>query len=127
MDEKEIKDIMEKVNRFLSRQLWMDFEIIEYSKQSMKIIGSIDISALPVMELIFEDVFFASTVFNWATDTRKTVISLLEGKDAKAVNMNYRVEQGYHIIKIAPEDYPEEFGCIFGVKKIYFNLLHPEK
>ena len=33
MDEKEIKDIMEKVNRFLSRQLWMDFEIIEYSKQ----------------------------------------------------------------------------------------------
>lgn len=123
MSEKEVKDIIRAVNIFLSQQLWMDFEIIEYSGQFLRIIGSIDITALPVMELVFEDVYFVSAVFNWKTNTGRTVVSLLEGKDAKVVNLKYRVEQGYHIIKITPEDYPEEFGCIFGIKKIYFNLL----
>ncbi len=123
MSEKEVKDIIRAVNIFLSQQLWMDFEIIEYSGQFLRIIGSIDITAVPVMELVFEDVYFVSAVFNWKTNTDRTVVSLLEGKDAKVVNLKYRVEQGYHIIKITPEDYPEEFGCIFGIKKIYFNLL----
>lgn len=122
MSEKEVKDIIRAVNIFLSQQLWMDFEIIEYSGQFLRIIGSIDITAVPVMELVFEDVYFVSAVFNWKTNTDRTVVSLLEGKDAKVVNLKYRVEQGYHIIKITPEDYPEEFGCIFGIKKIYFNF-----
>lgn len=123
MEENEIIEVLEQLNDYLKEQLWMDFEIIEYSKTELKIIGSIDISNKPNIELIFKDVFFVSTPFNWKTDTRKKVGMLLSGEEAKKINLKYQVEQGYHIIKIQPEDYPEEFGCLFGVKGASFNVL----
>lgn len=123
MEKCEIKSVLKEVNNFLTGQLWMDFEIIEFSKNVLKIIGSIDISASPTMELIFEDVYFVSSPFNWKTDTSKTVISLLDGEEAKGINLKFQVEQGYHVIKIWPEDYPENFGCIFGVKNVFFKVL----
>ncbi|WP_417129420.1 hypothetical protein [Ruthenibacterium lactatiformans] len=123
MEKKEIESVLKEVNDYLSEQLWMDFEIIQYSKNSLKVIGSIDISDVPTMELIFEDVYFISAPFNWKTDTSKTVISLLHGEEAKRINLKFRVEQGYHIIKIQAEDYPKNFGCLFGVKHIFFRIL----
>ena len=123
MEELKIKEVLDEVNNYLSGQLWMDFEIIEYSKNMLKIIGSIDISASPTMELIFKDVFFLAAPFNWTTDTSKKVISLLTGEEAKKINLKFHVEQGYHIIKIKPEDAIEDDGCLFGVKSVYFRLM----
>ena len=123
MKENEIKEVLRRFNQYLNEQLWMDFELIEFSRGELKIIGSIDISNKPNIELIFNDVFFASTPFNWKTDTSKKVAMLLSGEEAKKVNLKYQVEQGYHIIKIQPEDYPEDFGCLFGVKSVYFRVL----
>jgi len=37
--------------------------------------------------------------------------------------MRYHVEQGYHLIKFKAKDYPDDFGCIFGVKEIIFKKL----
>lgn len=121
--ETEIEEVIKRINEFLQEQLWMDFEIIEYSKLCLKIIGSIDISNAPTMELILRDVFFISAPLNWQTDTSKNVITLLKDEDAKKINLQFQVEQGYHIIKIDPEDYPSSFGCLFGVKELFFNLL----
>ena len=123
MEENEIRDVLEQFNDYLKEQLWMDFEIIEYSKTELRIIGSIDISNKPNIELIFKDVFFVSAPFNWKTDTSKKVGMLLSGEEAKKINLKYQVEQGYHIIKIQPDDYPEKFGCLFGVKEARFNVL----
>lgn len=123
MKDNEIREVLERFNRYLRNHLWMDFELIEYSKTELRIIGSIDISDKPNIELIFSDVFFVSTPFNWKTDTSKEVGVLLSGEEAKKVNLKYQVEEGYHIIKIQPEDYPEEFGCLFGVKAVNFNIL----
>ena len=70
----------------------MDFEIIEYSRYKLRIIGSIDISAAPNIEIVFKDVFFASTVFNWKTDTSCNIISLLKGDEARKINIKFQVK-----------------------------------
>lgn len=123
MTKQEIKKVVDEVNEYLSNKLWMDFEVVEYSKYELKIIGSLDISAMPNIEIILKDVFFASTVFEWETDTSQQVLFLIEGSDAKELNMRFRVEQGYHLIKFKAEDYPDPFGCIFGAKEILFQKL----
>ncbi len=123
MTHQQIKTVIDEINKYLNKQLWMDFEIIEYSKYVLRIIGSLDISAMPNIEITFKDVFFASAVFEWQTDTSQQVLFLIEGSEARELNMKFRVEQGYHLIRFKAEDYPDNFGCIFGVKEILFKKL----
>ena len=123
MTHQQIKTVIDEINKYLNKQLWMDFEIIEYSKYVLRIIGSLDISAMPNIEITFKDVFFTSTVFDWQTDTSQQVLFLIEGSEARELNMKFRVEQGYHLIRFKAEDYPDNFGCIFGVKEILFKKL----
>ena len=73
MKENEIKEVLGRVTQYLNEQLWMDFELIEFSRGELKIIGSIDISTKPNIELVFNDVFLASTPFNQKTDTSKMI------------------------------------------------------
>ena len=114
MTEQEIKIVVHQINDYLSEQLWMDFEIAEYSKYVMRIIGCLDFSGQPNLEIIFHDVFFASAVFAWTTDTARQVVELIEGEEARQINMKFHVEQGYHLIRFQAEDYPDACGCIFG-------------
>lgn len=121
MTKQEIKNVLVEINEYLETQLWMDFEIIEYSRYALKIIGSLDISFAPNIEIIFKDVFFASTIFNWKTDTSHEIVSIIEGDEARKINMEFQVEQGYHLVKFQAEDYPDDFGCIFGIKEVMFR------
>lgn len=123
MSEQEIKNVLDQINEYLETQLWMDFEIIEYSRYMLRIIGSLDISSAPDIEIIFKDIFFMSTVFNWKTDTSREAISLIEGDEAKKTNIKFRVEQGYYLVKFQAEDYPNNFGCIFGIREVIFRKL----
>lgn len=121
MTEQEVKIVIDEINEYLKKQLWMDFEVIEYSKYILRIIGSLDISIMPNIEIIMKDIFFASTVFNWETDTSQQVLALVEGSEARKLNMKFCVEQGYHLIKFKTENYPNTFECLFGVKEILFK------
>lgn len=85
----------------------MDFEVIEYSNCVLKIIGSLDISAMPNIEIILKNVSFVSTVFNWETDTSQQALVLVVGSERMQLNMRFHVEQGYHLIKFKAECYPD--------------------
>ena len=121
MTEQEIENVLTKINEYLESQLWMDFEIIEYSRYKLRIIGSIDISSAPNIEIVFKDVFFASAVFNWKTSCK--IISLVKGDEARKINIKFQVEQGYHLVKFQAEDYSYNFGCLFGIKEVQFKEL----
>ena len=112
MTEQEIKIVVHQINDYLSEQLWMDFEIAEYSKYVMRISGCLDFSGQPNLEIILHDVFFASAVFAWTTDTARQAVELIEGEEARQINMKFHVEQGY----------PDTCGCIFGVKEMVLEL-----
>ena len=38
MKENEIKEVLGRFNQYLNEQLWMDFELIEFSRGELKII-----------------------------------------------------------------------------------------
>lgn len=57
MTEQEVKTVIDEMNEYLNKQLWMDFEVIEYSKYALRMIGSLDSSALPDIEIIMKDIF----------------------------------------------------------------------
>ena len=59
MSEQEIKNVLDQINEYLETQLWMDFEIIEYSRYMLRIIGSLDISSVPDIEIIFSVCFLS--------------------------------------------------------------------
>lgn len=123
MTKQEIKNVLAEINGYLETQPWMDFEVIEYSRNVLKMIGSLDISSSPDIEIVFKDIFFVSTVFNWKTDTSRKAISLMEGDGARKINIKFQVEQGYHLVRFQAEDYPDDLGCIFGIKEVTFRKL----
>ncbi|GIO67640.1 hypothetical protein [Paenibacillus cookii] len=122
METLETKKVVEDINTFIRSQLWLDFEVLQYDKQKLTIIGSIDISNMHDIEIVFEDIFFVSLPIEWKTDTSRQVLSILEGEKAIILNKKFQVEQGYSIFAFAPEDYPDDFGCYVCAKKITFNL-----
>lgn len=123
MNINELINIVNKINTFITQGLWLDFEVNQYKNSKLKIIGGIDLLYSPDIEINFEDVFFVSLPFAWKSDTKKEVFQLLEDENARTVNIMYKVEQGYHIFKFTPEDYPADFGCLIGAKSISYNIL----
>ncbi|MFF2482313.1 hypothetical protein [Paenibacillus sp. NPDC058071] len=123
MEISEITKVVEDINKFIRNQPWLDFEVLQYDKQKLTIIGCIDISNLHDIEIVFEDIFFVSLPIEWKTDTSRPVLSVLEREKAIILNKKFKVEQGHSIFAFAPEDYPDDFGCYVSAKKIAFKLI----
>lgn len=123
MNISDVKSIVVKINNFIQQDLWLDFEVNQYSKNILKLNGGIDLLYSPDIEICFEDVFFISLPMEWKSDTKKTVFQLLEHESAKTVNIKYKVEQGYYIFKFTPEDYPNNFECLIGAKSISYTII----
>lgn len=122
MNKTDSQSVVEDINIFLQKELWFDFEVIRYHDRKLTIIGSIDPSSHHAIEIYFEDIFFVSLPMEWKTDTTKTILSILEGNDAIKLNKRFQVEIGYHIFRFAPEDYPEDFGCLIAAREISYTL-----
>lgn len=122
METIEVKKIIAEITDHICKQLWMDFEITQYSKNKLIVAGIIDPSS-PIhnIEICFEYVFFISLPLEWKTDTSSCILELLEGENAYLINRQFQVEQGYHIFKFTPEDYPNTFGCLIGAKRIAYK------
>lgn len=120
MNRNEIQKVVEDINHYVQAQLWLDFEISQYQSGKLNVIGSIDPSSAPDIEICFEDIFFISLPMEWKTDTSASVLVLLERDEAFSINKKFQVEQGYHLFKFIPEYYPDEFGCLIAAKKISF-------
>ena len=122
MDIVKVKITIEEINNFIREKMWLDFEVRNFDKYKLTLTGSIDISTVHDIEIIFEDVSFVSMPFEWKTDTSKTVLVFVEGEEATAINRRFQVEKGYHIFKFIPEDFPEDFGCYLGAKSITYQI-----
>jgi hypothetical protein len=84
------------------------------------IAGSKDLSYCHNLEIIFTDVFFASTFFNgWQSDTSKPVIELPDIETNLNLNVKFEIEEGYQMFIIRTEDY--ENDIYIAAKEIDFN------
>ncbi len=125
MDIKSVKLVVDAINSLIQKELWYDFNVKQYLDGQLVIEGGLSLN-YPDIEILFEGIFFTSLPFEWKTDTNKTVLEIVEGKQEKLINEKYKVEFQHFIFKFTPEDYPNEFGCLIAAKEISYKIIKPK-
>jgi hypothetical protein len=113
---------IEEINSYLKKEMWYDFEILEYKENCLIIIGSTDFTYSHSIEIKFEDVFLSHFNTEWKSDTTKNVIEVVSGDEARIINVKNRVEQGYILFKFIPEDMEENCFFYIAAKNITYNI-----
>ncbi len=115
-----IKQLVNEIDQIIRKNQWFDFHVIKYDGYRLIIGGSIDLTYYHKLEIIFEDVFFASTFFNeWHTDTNKPVLEIPNDKLNKELNLRFEIEQGYQVFIIHTEDYKN--NIYIAAKTLIYN------
>lgn len=123
MQKNEVESVVGKINEFLIKQMWMDFEVTQYKDYELLITGSLDsTTTISDIEIRFQEVFLVSLPFSWQTDTSQVAFMLLSDIEAKEINRRFKIEQGNYIFKFIPEDYPSDFGCYVAAKSISMRI-----
>jgi diphthamide synthase (EF-2-diphthine--ammonia ligase) len=123
MEKEEVQSVLKKINNYLSRCLWMDFEFCQMNASQVVMAGSIDQSYDKyAIDIIFEQPHFVSSMFLWKTDTSKPFIQLVSKEEEFEIITKYQVEQGNYIFKIYVEDF-ENPPILIAAKKIICNIL----
>ena len=124
MNLEEVEREIEKINNYLKKCLWMDFELSYSSGKEVTISGSIDMSQNNyAVDVCFEEPFYISSLFFWHTDTQNIFIELITGsEELYKINTKYNIEEGNYIFKIYPENYDSFIYII--AKKIKCNIIN---
>lgn len=122
MDLSEINQQIDEINTFLQEHLWMDFEVVKYQDNELVLWGSLSMSYPYNIEIIFTDIYFVSLPFDWHTDTKVTILSIVEDDEARRINEYFRVEIGNFLFCFKPKDKHESTKCLIGARKIRYNI-----
>ena len=123
MNRNEVESIVEKINSYLNSELWMDFEVTQYTNYKLLVTGSIDPSSSNSdIEIEFQEVYYASILFNWGTDTSIQAIELVSDYETKEMYSKYKIESGTYIFKFYLEDYSSDVECYVCAKNISYTI-----
>ncbi|WP_051542001.1 hypothetical protein [Clostridium lundense] len=123
MNRNEVESIVEKINSYLNSELWMDFEVTQYTNYKLLLTGSIDPSSSNSdIEIEFQEVYYASMLFNWKTDISIQAIELVSDYEAEEMYSKYKIESGTYIFKFYPEDYSSDVECYVCAKNISYII-----
>ncbi|NOQ71790.1 MAG: hypothetical protein GQ574_07310 [Crocinitomix sp.] len=115
-----IASTVNSIDDYIRKNKWFDFHLWRYDGRNLIIAGSSDLTYYHKLEIIFTDVFFASTFFEgWHSDTDKAVIELPDPEFNKELNIKFEIEQGYQVFIIRTEDYKNDI--YIAAKEIGFN------
>lgn len=120
----EVLEEINKINDYLSKCMWMDFEIHSFHWGELIMSGAIDLTYNDntAIEIFFGYPHFANILFSIKTDTSKPFIELCSDEECMEFNKKYQVEHGNYIFKIYPEDF-EETPMYIAAKKISSNII----
>lgn len=106
MDIEEIEGEILKINDYLEKCLWMDFEFARIDAGNIVVAGRIDTSYNDfAISIDFGVPFYISSLLTWQLDDSKPFIELITGIERKIIVVKYQVEIGNHIFKINAEDF----------------------
>jgi hypothetical protein len=112
---------VDEINNFLKKEMWFDFEILGYKKNDLTVIGSTDFSYYHNIEIHFKDVFLIHCHSEWKSDTSKSIIEIIQGNTAKKINIENKIEQGYTLFKLIPEDMYEDSFFYIAARDLEYN------
>ena len=106
MNKKEVLIELGKINSYLNKCLWMDFEFCMIDGSRVAMVGKISQSYNQSdIEILFEYPHFVSSPFMWTSDPSKPFINLCAADKEAEMNTKYRVELGSYVFEINAEDY----------------------
>jgi len=116
------KSVVKQIDDHIRLNAWFDFHLWSYDGRNLVISGSTDLTYYHKLEIIFTEVFFASTFFEgWHSDTQKPVIEIPNTELNRALNTKFEIEQGYQIFIIRTEDYKNDIYV--AAKEIGLRLM----
>lgn len=125
MDISSVKLVINEINTLIQKEQWYDFSVKQYLDNELVIEGGLSLS-YPDIEIVFHGIFFTSLPFDWKTDTKQSVLTLVEGDEERSINQRYKVEYHHYIFKFSLEDYPIDFGCYIAAKGISYKINKPK-
>ncbi|HUC82270.1 MAG TPA: hypothetical protein VMR70_15300 [Flavisolibacter sp.] len=118
MQEQTQKSIVEEIDSIIRTNLWFDFHVLSYDHNRLIVAGGKDLSYYHSIEVIFEEVFFVSAVFQcWHSDTKQTVFT--ERTNSEEINLQFAIEKGFRVFAYKAEDYNQEM--VIAAKHISYN------
>ena len=106
MNIEEINSEILKVNNYLKKCLWMDFEFASVDGGDIVVAGRIDTSYDEfVINIDFGKTYYLSSLLYWNLNNSKPFIELAAGKEMWEIIDKYQVEGGNYIFKINAEDF----------------------
>ena len=118
MNKDEVRAEVEKINNYIAKCMWMDFEFCRMNGYQVVMAGSIDQSYNEyAIKIDFEQPHFVSSLFSWHADTSKPFIHLLTNKEETEAAKKYGVEMGNYIFKVNTEGF-EKTPILISAKKI---------
>lgn len=98
-----MQQTLDKINAFLLKHQWCDFEIIEM-KGKIRIGGKTGFANEYDLVITFTEVFFMQLLYEWKTDTQINSFVIPGMEEQRTININYGIEQGHQLFKIIAED-----------------------
>ncbi|MCG0685635.1 hypothetical protein ACSX7Y_16350 [Lactiplantibacillus plantarum subsp. plantarum] len=106
MNIEEINSEILKVNNYLKKCLWMDFEFASVDGGDIVVAGRIDTSYDEfAINIDFGKTYYLSSLLYWNLNNSKPLIELAAGKEMWEIIDKYQVEGGNYIFKINAEDF----------------------
>jgi len=92
---------VDELNELIGKLPWCDFDYLGMSGKNLEIAGGLDLFYPNPdsydIRIIFEDIFYISSLMSWNTDTSKKFLKILDGDEFNIMNKKYQVEQGNYI------------------------------
>lgn len=123
MNVEEISNELAKINHYLEKCLWMDFEFAKMNTSDIIVAGRKDISySIFSIDINFGRPYYLSSLFSWHFDDSKQFIELVAGEEMWKIIDKYQVEKGNYIFKINAEGF-ETAPIIIASKSIRCEIV----
>ena len=93
-------DIIDRINEYLEKCLWMDFELCNMNGGQIDLYGFLDEAGEDKIKIIFKQPYMVICVFSFTYEGNGTFISLVTGEEAYEINKKYGVIQGNQIFRL---------------------------
>ena len=112
---------IEKLNKYLENQLWMDFEMCSANRGRVELHGFLDEADEDKVKIIFQQPHMSSCNFFFTYEGKGDFLSVVDGKDAFRINEMYGATQGNIIFKITNTNIEADMFIL--AKKIEVQIM----
>ena len=97
-------DKINEINKFISKELWFDFEIKSFDGGTLIIVGGLDLYYNWLIELTFTNVAFVSLKSDWKSNDKLNSLEILSGEKEKLIKILYLIDESYSIFAFNHKD-----------------------